>query len=146
MRFKILADQQQAARLLVQPVNYPRPGQLLKRWHPVQKAIHQSATRISSAWMHYQAGRFIDDEQIFVLKDEIQIQWLRLADNRNLCLWLQHNTFTATNGIARPHFSLIDGDEALQNPALQATAGELRKHLGQRLVQSLTGKFHGYCF
>ena len=51
MCFECLADQQQAARILIQAMHDAGPGQFVKRRNVVQETIHQGTAGIACSWM-----------------------------------------------------------------------------------------------
>ena len=140
VRGQCLADQQQAACILVQPMNNARARNLLKRGDVVQQAVHQGTRGIASAGMHNQPCRLVDHQQVLVFVRDLKSNWLWFGRDADLCLRLHGHRFAARHGIPRLFGPAFDGDRASQEPLLQAAARILRKHSCKRLVQPEAGK------
>jgi hypothetical protein len=65
-------------RIFIKPVNNARPRQIFHFWRVVQQCVNQRTVGVTSRGMHHQAGGLVDNQQVLVLKHNIQVD----------CLWL----------------------------------------------------------
>ena len=126
-------------RILIQPVHDARTRQLLQARIAGKQAVHQRSVPMTRRWMDHQASRFIDHENIRILMQDIEFDILRLI--RDDCLFgnIQLHLVTAVNLL--PGFAdlLIELDESLLNPLLDAAARIFGQQLLQRMVQAVAG-------
>jgi hypothetical protein len=67
--------------------------------------------------MDNQSGRLVNDKEIFIFKDDIEIQGLGKTGDADFGLRLNDDLFAASDAVARPHCPTIYSDISLQNPA-----------------------------
>ena len=81
-----LGDDQQPGRILVDPVDDPRPRHPADAAEPpgamVEQGIDQSAVEIARRGMDDHARRLVDDQQMIVLEDDLERDVLRLVMRR----------------------------------------------------------------
>ena len=128
----------QAAGVLVQPVHDAGTRQQHGLGVPPQQTVQQSAAPVAGCRVHHEARGFVDHQQVFVLKHDVQRHRFRLE-----CLALRRGAqFNAAfvpcahlRGRLGGHHT-IHGDGTRLDQLLQVTAGKLGHTCGQRLVQA----------
>lgn len=134
-------DEKQAARVLVEPVNDAGSRQHLERRLEVQQAIQQSAARVARTRVHDQPGWLVDDDQVFILENDVEFDGLRLVGDCDISFRSERDLLAPLHSVPRARRLAVDADRAIQQPCLQPAARIFRKQPGQRLVQALTGSF-----
>src|SRR3984957_2818354 len=142
LRFRAAGHNQQSAGVLVQPVNEACARQLPERSIPSQQGVLQGMARISSAWVHDQACRLVDDQHVRVFVDQAKCNRL----GQYLRLWRLHAHLHAHMGTGFHEAAGLaalapDPPRPLLDPPLDPGARMLRKQAGQSAVQPLTGQF-----
>ena len=66
----------------------------------VQQRIDQCAAGIARSWMHHQAGRFINHDQVGIFKDDIQGDSFRLPGSQFFKFRLDPYLFPAPDLVA----------------------------------------------
>ena len=112
------------------------PGKLPQAM--VEQCIHQSAVNIPSCRMHHKARRLVDDDEMFVLKDDDQRDVLRRSFGSDstghgdakccACRQLERSL---------PRSAAIKRNASLAEQGLDPLARQATRH-GQRLVEPLT--------
>ena len=94
----------------------------------MQQAVEHGATPVARGGMHDQTGRLVDDEQRFILENDVERDVFRLVYLvANIC------RLADKQGLSSQHLALgfgfraaVDLHAALLDPALQAVTGMLR--------------------
>ncbi len=143
MCFGSSGDDQQAARVLVQAVHDPCPGNHGKRRIEAQERVLQRMAGVAGAGVHHQSRRLIDHEQGLVPEDDLQRQGFR----GNLPVGLEPGV--DVHPLAAEHFVLaaqaapVDLHLAGLDPALQPRPRILRQRPGKRLVEPQPRQLRG---
>ena len=143
MRLQGLGHEEQARRVLVDPVNYAGPGNLLQLRRMVQQAIHERPTGIPGARVHDQPRGLVHHQQVVILVYDVQPNRLRSRPDFTFHPRLQRDGFPTGDGVARSLLTAIDSDRASQQPFFQAASGIFGKHPGKCLVQTETSQLLG---
>lgn len=143
VRGQRLADQKQAARVLVEPVDDTGTWQLLELRRMVQQPVQERAARVSGPGVDNEAGRFVDHDKSVVLVHDIQPDGLGSILNGGCRNCVQGYLFATEHRIAGPRADAIDDDGSIEKPCLEPASRVFGKQLRQRLVQSLAGKLDG---
>ena len=79
MRLVRAGDDEQPGRVAIEPVHDPGPVLVVTagRVEREQPVHERAALAMSGAWMHDDAGRLVDHEQVLVLEGDAQIHLLR---------------------------------------------------------------------
>ena len=138
-----LGRHQQAGGVLVQPVHDPRPldaadpGQAAAAM--VQQGIDQRAPLVARRGVHHHSGRFVDDNQMLILMDDIERDILRnwRSFNRR-----RHHHLDLVAGVqffaSLHHRLLVDADPSVCNERLKSRPRHIRRLAGQKSVQPRT--------
>jgi outer membrane protein assembly factor BamD len=136
VRNQVARHHHQTAGRLVQPVDYPRPGQVGQRGIIVQQRIQQRPDRIASGRVHHQAGRLVNDQQIGVRVDHLQRDILGAIARLRLDRGIDAHGLAAVEALANLRNALVQADLSGTYPLLQAAAGILLHQLSQGLVKT----------
>ena len=85
LRGQCFGDDQKPAGVLVEPVHDASARNFFKRGRVLQQGIEQRARPIAAAGVHHQPGRFVNDDQVLVLVNDIESDLLsnrRCVDGR----------------------------------------------------------------
>ena len=132
----VLRRHQQSRRILVDPVDDPRPGDPADSRQRIaamgQQRVDQRPVRIARRRMHHEARRLVHDDQVFVLEDDGERDRLgdgpggrRLGDTHLEGL----AQFDPPGGLGYPRARL--GDRSAGDEGLDAAA----RHVGQGVRQ-----------
>ena len=119
MRCEVLANQHEAARILVKTMHDAGARQCLERRSMMQQAIHQRATGVAGARMNHQTSGFIDDQQSLILEGDIEFNRFRATGNALFRLRLYNYELATGYAIAWPRGLAVDGHIPLEQPAFE---------------------------
>ena len=77
MRGQRLCDEQQPRRVLVDAMDDASARDFLESRRVVQQAVHQGAAGIACSGVYHQPGGLVDDQQVFVLENDVEGYGLR---------------------------------------------------------------------
>ena len=147
MRHVIFCCDETAARFLVESMNDPRTllsADTREILAMAEQGVDQRMLRVARAGMHDQSSRLIQNEQIVILKQNLQRHLLRL------CFDFFDGRFRQLDDIPRPDkiagagcFS-VQRDESSPDQSLKARARKVREFAGEKAVQPQTGAFARY--
>jgi outer membrane protein assembly factor BamD len=143
MDFRRSRDDQQAARVLIQSVNQPRPGHQSEPGIEPQQGILERVRRVSGARMHDEAGRFVDHQQRLVLEDDLQREALRGHVLGGLQPRVDADLLRAQHLVPGPGPAAVDLDGSRLDPALQSGARILWQRPRKRLIQAQSRHIRG---
>ena len=95
----------------------------------VKQGVYQSVLALTCTGVNGQARRFVDNDEIVVLKENIN--WNRFRPRVDL-LWRrldENNLVTASNNLPRPCGRPIELDECCADQPLESRAGIIRQSL-----------------
>lgn len=138
----VLGYDERAAGFLVEPMHDPRPflsadpGQIFAMG---EERVDERVLLMAGAWVHYESGRFVKDEEIIVLEENVERYrlGLRVAP---LNFGLAHfDDVIGPDSIPRPCRLPVQSYESIADQCLQSGAGKSRECKGQRAVEALPG-------
>ena len=137
---EVARDEQQAARVLVEPMHEARARQHRERWVEVEQRILQRARPVTRARMHDQADGLVDHEQRLVAVHELQRNRFGLDCDRRRELGCERELLAALQQRSRARRLARQRELARVDPGLQAAPRELREQRGRRLIQTPSGQ------
>ena len=136
-----LGHHQQPRGILVEAVHDAGARQRRQRRRVVQQGIHERAFAVTGAGMHHQPRRFVDDEQLGVLVNEVERDILRRCRGHRRRRHVDLHALAAADPVALARLDAPDPHPPVGNPLLQLRTGEFRKQHRQRLIEALAGVF-----
>jgi hypothetical protein len=134
-------NKQDATGLLIKAVDNPRPFDATDPTQApaamVQDAMHQGIISGSRTGMHHNPGRFVDHQQLFILKQHIKVHWYRDQSERPRPGNRVLNDITAQQARGLANHLIIPPDHACCQHALPARPAPLRVQPGKHLVGSV---------
>ena len=107
----------------------------------VEQCIDERVVAMPGTGMNHQPGRFVDDEQVFVLKKNVQGN--RFGLTLNFLGWRlpQFDPISASKWVAGPNVFSIQPNESLADEVLKAGARKLREFVREVTInpQPLSG-------
>ena len=91
---------------------------------------------IAGARVHHQAGRFVKHQQLLILVDDIQRQYLGAHGGVGIEPGLDHDLLAALYAIAGARRLTLEPHHPVPDPTLQARPRVLRQRDSQRLIQA----------
>ena len=82
MRLIVLSDDEATAGLFVEPMDNTGPflpADARERRETIKQRVHECVIAMTGARVDDESGRFIDDNQVIVLKQNLDRNWLRLT-------------------------------------------------------------------
>lgn len=104
VRFIVFRDNNAAARFFIETMHDAWPllatdaGEI---WAMMQQRVHERMLALASAWMDDKACRFVDDNQVFILEQNIERDRLRPIVNLHRRRLDKIDTIAGANEIAR---------------------------------------------
>ena len=140
-----LRDDEQSARVLVQPVHDARARDPAKLRRMVQQRVHHRTLPVAAAGMDHHSRRLVDDDQRFIFENDGKFDGLRAGGGLfRVGLWHHQNAFAA------PEFLLglcrhgIQENVPGAQPRLQAAAGMFGQQSRERLIEPHAGVMRGH--
>ena len=138
----VLGDDQQAAHVLVQPVDDARPQHAADARQAAgavgEQGIDQGAARMARRRMDHQARRLVEHEQVLVLEHDVERARLRLRQRRP---WLGQAQRVALTRFDPARSSVITASSRLTSPASIRSWRRARDSSGQRLARNLSRRW-----
>ena len=129
MRLFRAADDEKPRRVAVEPMHDPRTVGLGSTSDRVaEKLVYQRAGSVAGRWVHDEAGRLVDDQQVLVLMHHPGAQLLRLEGGR-LHVEVDIDALPAREAVALRSPRAVDRDPS---PAEQPLCFRARTDLVQR--------------
>ena len=138
VRERSAGDDQQPARILVEPMDNARPRQQGEVGVVVQECVLERRPGVAGAGMHDQAGRLIEHDHGLVLVDDLEVDGLGRHLNLGLLERLDAHHFPAPDQVPGARLDAVDKHPPGLDPVLQPGSGEVGEQDGQRLVQALS--------
>ncbi len=101
----------------------------------MEQGVLQGSVTVSRGWVHDKTRRLVDDEDGFILVDDIQGNILPLTIGRHLDFRMQFHLLATQHLVFGGQGLAVDRRVPAADPALQFAAGEIRKDFGQCLVE-----------
>jgi len=140
----VFCDDESAAGFLVEPVH--NAGTFFsadagKIFAVGEECVHQGVLLMSRAGMHHPTGWFVQDEEIVVLKKNLERHRLRLGFNLCDLRFAQFDDLPRAHGIARAGRVSIHPNESVANKRLKSRPGKGRERPGEKAIEPLVGVF-----
>ena len=136
-------DEQQPARVLVEPVHEAGARQQRELGIAMQQRVLQRARAIAGAGVHDEADGLVDDEQRVVGVDDRERYRLGPRFDCGFELGLERELLAALQQHARFGFAASDRQRPGVDPGAQPAPRELRQQRGGRLIEAATGELGG---
>jgi hypothetical protein len=135
----VLCDEETAARLFVQTVN--NAGSFLsanagQRRAMMKQCIDQGVFAMAGTWMNDEPGRFIDDDEIFVLKQNVEWNRLRLSLDFFGRRLDKLDFVPVANNLPRSRGYSVEPDESRSNQLLKARPRMVRKMVCKKTIEA----------
>ncbi len=132
----------QPSGLLIEPMDDASARQGGQGGVMMEERILEGAVWIACCRMDDQTGRFIDDQEMGVLIDDVEVDRLRTRTIKRYQLGLDTDRFTAKDPVAAAVGATIDQDLSRLDPALEMASRKLRQQPCQDPIQSLAVLFN----
>ena len=141
VRLVIFCDDEAAAGFLVEPVDDARSRYAAdaaqRAFAMVQQRVDERVFLVPGGGMHDDAGGFVDDEQRFVLEQNIERNFFRLCDGGSGFGPTDFNLLARVRMVRGLDDFAVDADVAFFNKPLQRTARGGGKFFAQKFVEPL---------
>ena len=106
-----------------------------------EQGVDQRVLLMARAGMHDQPGRLVQDEQVVVLKQNLERHLLRLGFDFFEGRLRQFHGIARAHEIARPRRLSVQPNESPANQRLQTRPGKIDEFESEKTVQPQTGAF-----